>query len=165
MHVKAVPQHRRSVTGFSLRRSEFSSRSVNARFLVGKMAGFIQLLRFPIPIVIPPNAVFASSVIPAGYNGVFTAQEPRDPVSSHPKNKTLPILVLSWHFIQLFQCSRYSDWNLTRVYHFPHKFFIHPMSPSLLWWPWWYLMIYVIHSSQLPTVVNYLSTAPWRCMS
>jgi hypothetical protein len=54
---------KRLVAGFPPRRLDFDPRSGNMGFLVDKetLAGFLGVLRFPLPILIPSNAPYLSS--------------------------------------------------------------------------------------------------------
>jgi hypothetical protein len=61
-----VPQLRRLVEGFPTRRPGFEPGSGHVGFVVEKNctgAGFLQVLRFSLPILIPPTAPHSSSII------------------------------------------------------------------------------------------------------
>jgi hypothetical protein len=60
---------RRLVVGFPPRRANSDPRSGHVRFVVDKVAGFLRVFRFPLPILIPPTAPHSSwSMIRCWYN-------------------------------------------------------------------------------------------------
>jgi hypothetical protein len=81
----AVPQLRWLVAGFSPRRLVFDPRSDDVGSVVDKVAlgqVFLLVLRFPMPVLIPPNAPY-SSVIRDWYNRPISGQSTKW-TQSHP---------------------------------------------------------------------------------
>jgi hypothetical protein len=83
---QASPQLRRLFAGFPQRWSRFDSRSCGiCGELSGAGAGFLRVLRFPLPILIPPTAPHWSSIVRGWYNRNLWPTYQVDSVSPHLK--------------------------------------------------------------------------------
>jgi hypothetical protein len=95
-YLKSVPAVlRRLVAGFPPLRPGFKPRSCYVRYMVDKVAlgaGFLRVLRFPLPILIPLNAWYSSSIIRGWYNRPVSGQITKW-TQSHPTPRKLVYLL------------------------------------------------------------------------
>jgi hypothetical protein len=81
-NIRAVPQLRPLVAGFPQRRPGFGSRSDHVGFVVDtvRRTDYLRVIRFPLPILIPPIGPHSSSSIIQGwYNRPIVAAAPSGP--------------------------------------------------------------------------------------
>jgi hypothetical protein len=85
-----MPQLNRLVTEFQLRRLELDPRLCGiCGGQSGTCAGSLRVIRFPLPILVPPTAPHSSSIIVDGYNRPNTGRRTKwTQVSPRPTNQT-----------------------------------------------------------------------------
>jgi hypothetical protein len=80
---KAAPQLRLLVAGFTPRRLDFEPGSGICGGQSGAGVGFLQVLRFPLPSLIPPTAPHSLSIIRGWYNRPISVRSTKW-TQSHP---------------------------------------------------------------------------------
>jgi hypothetical protein len=98
---------RRLLAGLPPRRPGFQVRSGHMGFVVDKVAlgaGFLQVLRFPLPILIPPTAPHSSSsIIRDWYNRPISGRRTKWTNKSHPTSiNKKNALKTNWYFVSKF---------------------------------------------------------------